>query len=121
MANAAIFIGWGPAIAGREQQALQVFQEGVQYWTRLQQEGEIESFEPVALEPHGGDLYGCCIIKGDREKLGRLRYTAEWQRLNARGGTVVQGLGIVDAHIGEGLQGLFGEFQQAAADLGGSR
>lgn len=119
MANAAIFIGWGPAVAGREQQALRVFQEAVEYWTRLQQQGEIESFEPVALEPHGGELGGFCLIKGDRQKLSQLRYAEAWQRVNARAGTVVTNFGMVDAHIGEGLQRLFGEYQRAAVELGG--
>ena len=57
-ANAALFIGWGQAIPGREQKALQVFNEGIQYWSKLQQQGMIESFEPFLLEPHGGDLAG---------------------------------------------------------------
>ncbi len=121
MANAAIFIGWGAVIVGREQQSLQVFNEGIQYWTRLQQQGEIESFEPVALEPHGGDLAGCCLIKGDREKLSRLRHSEEWQRLNQRAVAVVSNLGVIDAHIGEGLQRLFAVGQEAATDLGGHR
>ena len=119
MANAAIFIGWGQAVSGREQQALQVFQEAVQYWTRLQQQGAIEGFEPIALEPHGGELAGCCLIKGDRLQLSQLRYSDEWQRLNARAEVVVTHFGMVDAHIGEGLQRLFGEFQRASAELGG--
>lgn len=119
MANAAIFIGWGAAVVGREQQALQVFQEAVQYWTRLQQQGAIESFEPLALEPHGGDLAGFCLIKGDRQQLSQLRYSDEWQRLNVRAETVVTHIGVVDAHLGEGLQRLFGALQQAATELGG--
>lgn len=117
MTSAAIFIGWGPVIVGREQQALQVFNEGLQYWARLQQQGEIESFEPVALEPHGGDLAGFLLIKGDRDKLSRLRFGEEWQRLNQRAIAVVSGLGVVDAHIGEGLQRLFASAQEASAEL----
>ncbi len=121
MANAAIFIGWGAPIAGREAQSLQLFQEAVQHWTRWQQQGEIESFEPVALEPHGGELGGFCLIKGDRDQLSRLRYSEEWQRLNARAVTIMQQFGVVDAHIGEGLQQLFGVYQQATQELAGQR
>ena len=65
MANAALVIGWGPVVPGREQKALQVFGEAIQYYTRLQQQGQIESFEPVALEPHGGDLNGFLLVRGD--------------------------------------------------------
>jgi hypothetical protein len=65
MANATLVIGWGPAVQGREQKALQVFSEAIQYYTRLQQQGQIDSFEPVALEPHGGDLNGFLLVGGD--------------------------------------------------------
>jgi hypothetical protein len=50
MADAALFVGWGNAVRGRERQALKVFAEAAEFYTRLQQEGEIESFEPVFLE-----------------------------------------------------------------------
>ncbi len=65
MAMGALFIGWGAGVPGRERQGLQVFNEGLQYYAGLQQRREIESFEPVLLEPHGGDLYGFILIKGD--------------------------------------------------------
>ncbi len=103
MASAALFIGWGDVVRGREAKSLEVFNEGVQYWTRLQQTGAIESFEPVALEPHGGDLAGFVLIRGERNKLNELRYSEEWLRLNDRAATVVDGFGIVSAFIGEGL------------------
>ncbi len=53
MADAVLFIGWGAVIPGRERQSFQVFSEGIAYWQRLQQEGVLESFEVVELEPHG--------------------------------------------------------------------
>ncbi len=104
-------------IAGREQKALQVFGEVMAHYTQLQQQGEIESFEPVALEPHGGDLAGFVLIRGEREKLGRLRFSEAFQRLNARGLLVVQQFGVVDAHIGEGLTQVFGQFGTEAGNL----
>ena len=117
MATAVILIGWGQGVPGREQKALQVFGEGVQYWTRLQQQGEIDSFEPVLLEPHGGDLAGFVLIKGDREKLSRLRYSEEFTRLNTRAGLVVNNLGVVMGWIGQDLQQQFASFGQEAASL----
>jgi hypothetical protein len=117
MADAAIFIGWGSTIVGREQKALQVFNEVMQHYAQLQQRGEIESFEPVALEPHGGDLAGFLLIRGTREQLNRLRASDDYQRLNARGLLVVQNFGAVDAYVGEGLGRLFGTFQQQLAEL----
>ena len=119
MANAALFIGWGSVVRGREGKSLEVFNEGMQYWTRLQQSGEIESFEPVALEPHGGDLFGFVLIRGDRDKLNQLRYSQEWLRLNDRAGAVIDNLGVVSAYIGEDLQRLFGSFQSNISDVTG--
>src|SRR5947208_13022661 len=53
-----LFRSWGPAVTGREQKALQVFNEAVAYYGRLQQAGTISGFEPFLLQPHGGDLGG---------------------------------------------------------------
>ena len=58
------------------------------------EQAKIESFEPVAFEPHGGDLAGFVLIRGERDKLNRLRYSEEWLRLNDRAAAVVDGLGI---------------------------
>ncbi|MBV9328221.1 MAG: hypothetical protein JO352_31275 [Chloroflexi bacterium] len=118
MAMGAVFIGWGPAVRGREQKALEVFQEAVQYWGRMQQQGEIQSFEPVALEPHGGDLNGFCLIKGDADKLARLRVSNEFIALNTRAQMVVENFGVAGAFVGEGLQALFADFGKQAAALG---
>lgn len=118
MANAAIVIGWGPAVRGREHKALQVFNEAIQWYTQQQQQGTIESFEPVALEPHGGELNGFLIIRGDQEKLNQLRTDEEFVRLNNRAGMVVDNLGVIGAYIGEGLQRLFADFDKQATDLG---
>jgi hypothetical protein len=119
VADFGLFIGWGNAVRGREQHASKVFGEAVDLWTRWQQEGQIESWDAFFLEPHGGDLAGFCLIKGDPEKLDRLRRSDEWLRLNARASMVVDNLGVVTAHVGEGLQKLFGQFGEVANELGG--
>jgi hypothetical protein len=118
MATSALMVGWGPAVRGREQKALQVFNEAIQYYTRLQQQGTIESFEPVALEPHGGDLLGFLLVRGDREKLNALRSSEEFIHLNNRAALVVENLGVVTAFIGEDLQRLFADFQSQLSELG---
>ncbi len=117
MATGALFIGWGPTVRGREQQALQVFNETIQYFAGLQQQGEIEAFEPVALEPHGGDLYGFLLVRGDRDKLARLRTSEAFVRVIQRGGLVVERLGVVTAYTGDDLNRLFTSFQEQATDL----
>jgi len=118
MAQGALFIGWGEAARGREQQALQLFGEVTQYYTQLQQRGEIASFEPVLLEPHGGDLAGFLLVKGEEDALGRLRASEEFQRFNARAQLCLERVGVVGAAVGEGLQRQFALFQQLVAEVG---
>ena len=117
MATGALVIGWGPPVRGRELKALQVFNEAIEYYTRLQQQGTIESFEPVALEPHGGDLNGFVLVRGDREKLNALRTSEEFLRLNNRAALVVNNLGVINAFIGEELQRLSADYPTWVNDL----
>jgi len=51
--KAALFVGWGPIIPGREAQAKQVLGSALQYCEGLQRAGRIDSFDVVVLEPHG--------------------------------------------------------------------
>jgi hypothetical protein len=117
MANGALVIGWGSVIPGREQKSLQVFNEAMQYYARLQQQGTIESFEPVALDYHGGDLQGFILVKGDRGKLNALRTSEEFLSFNNRAALVVNNFGVINAFIGEELQRLFADFGTQASQL----
>ncbi len=119
MASGALFIGWGPVVRGREQQALQVFNDVMQYYGRLQQEGEIESFEPVFLEPHGGDLSGFVLIRGDRDKLSHLRTNDEFVHNVNRASLYVDNVGVVGAYTGDELNRQLADFQQVIGELAG--
>ena len=117
MAKGTLFVGWGEGIPGREQKALQVFNETLEYYGQLQQRGEIESFEPFLLEPHGGDLLGFILIRGEREKLDRLRSDREFIRRTVRAQLIVQGVGVIAAYGGDELTALVGDYQQQLAEL----
>lgn len=104
MAEAALFVGFGQPARAREPQALDLFAHLLRFYTELQERGEIESFEPVLLEPHGGDLGGFILIRGTPDQLHELKAQGEFRRTSARAGLVVDGFGVVDAHVGEGLQ-----------------
>ena len=117
MANAALFIGWGTPMPGRERQAIRVLNEATQYYSWLQQQGRIESFEPVLLEQHGGDLDGFVLLRGDEEQLSRLRTDAEFQHNVTRAGLVVNNLGIVGGFIGDNLNRMMGDYQSQIDEL----
>ena len=104
MADAGLFVGFGDPVRGREGQAVEVFNETLAYFGRLQEEGEIESFEPVFLEPHGGDLNGFILIRGDAESLAALRVSEEFTQLSIRVSLIANGFGVVGADLAERLQ-----------------
>ena len=118
MAGEAIFIGWGQVVRGREQRALEVFNESVQYWGSLQQDGKIDSLDVVLLSPHGGDLAGFALLKGDPAKLDELRRDDEFLRRNARANLIVEGLGVVDAVSGERLGQQMSIYSEEAGQVG---
>ncbi len=118
MPKGTLFIGWGATIPGREQKGVQVFNEFLQYWGRLQQAGTIDRFEPYFLDRHGGDLLGFVLVHGEREQLDRLReQDEEFTRQMTRADLVVEHLGSVAAYTGEELNRLLGIYQQQLGEL----
>jgi hypothetical protein len=101
MSYNAVFMGWNRAIPGREAAAGQLFTEVVQYLAGLQGAGQIDSFEPVMLTPHGGDLNGFILIRGSAEKLGAMMVSSEWASFNTRGSLLLDGPGSVTAATGD--------------------
>jgi hypothetical protein len=118
MAAEALFIGWGEVVRGRESKALDVFNESLQYYARLQQDGTVESFDAWFLAPHGGDLAGFILLRGERERLDEVQRSPEFELLMARAGMIVDRVGVVNAYTGEALGRLVGQFQEATAELG---
>lgn len=103
MPDTALFVGFGAPARAREPQALALFEQWVGYCSDLRERGEIESFEPVLLDAHGGDLAGFFLLRGDGERLDRLRRDGDFRRLSARAQLVVEGFGVVGAHAGDAL------------------
>jgi hypothetical protein len=117
MAEFGLFIGWGQPYSGKQAGAAKVFEEAVAYWNGLQAAGEIESYEVVQLSSHGGDLAGFALLRGDPEKLGRLRMTPEFGRLTMRAAACLHGIGVVDAVVDAGMVRWMGTWKEAIADL----
>jgi hypothetical protein len=117
MADSGVFVGFGLPVRGRERQAIQVFNETFEYYSRLQQESEIESFEPVLLEPHGGELGGFFLLRGDQDKLARILASEEFGRRTARGQLIVENLGVVGALLGDRLVAQLARFAEQVEEL----
>ncbi|HEY8560135.1 MAG TPA: hypothetical protein VIL74_07150 [Pyrinomonadaceae bacterium] len=107
MAKGALFVGWGAIVAGREKVAPKVLGDAVAYLERLQGEGTIDGFDVVLLEPHGGDLGGFVLVRGEKETIARLRVDDEFMRLIVAVQLVHQKVGVVGAYTGAEMQSLF--------------
>jgi len=117
MAGDALLLGWGPVVRGRELKSLEVFQEAIGYYGQLQQQGLLESFEPVLLSPHGGDLGGFVLARGSREALDKIAASPEFLRLVARAAAVVDNVGVIAAYTGEALAQQLAVFRTASEEL----
>jgi hypothetical protein len=118
MADAALFIGWGQVVRGREERALKVFNESMEFWGGLQSGGKIEDFEIVLLAPHGGDLAGFALLRGSAEQMAALRADEEFEQRTARADMIIDNQGVVDAVINNGVARAMGQYQKEIADLG---
>ena len=101
MSSHVIFFGWNRPIPGRESASAGLFQEFVHYLAGLQGDGTIESFQPVFLNSHGGDLNGFFLIQGQGAKLDALVSSEQWIRFNMRAGLHLDGAGFIRGTTGD--------------------
>ena len=117
MADAGLFIGWGEVARGREERALEVFNEGISYYGRLQEDGRIESFEISLLQPHGGDLAGFVMLRGTEDQMDAVQHDEEFERFITRANFIVDNLGVVPAALGEGIARQIGIYEAEVSAL----
>jgi hypothetical protein len=117
MSEAGLFVGWGQPVRGREKRSLDVFNDAVTYYGERVGDGSIDSFEPVLLNPHGGDLQGFFLIKGSAQGLAAMQATEEFQRLHVRAGMIVENLGIINAWVDDAVLLELGYFSDAADEF----
>ena len=72
MPDRAVFIGFGQPVRGREERAVEVFNEFVGMFGRMQADGRIEDMDVTLLDPHGGDLGGFFMVHGSAEQCSAL-------------------------------------------------
>jgi hypothetical protein len=106
MGSNVVFFAWNRPVPGRERLSAEHFEEFVQYLGGLQQKGTIESFEPVLLNAHGGDLNGFFLIRGETGKLDALLSSAQWVTHMTRAMIHLEGSGTVRGVAGEPLKEL---------------
>ena len=98
-----IFFAWNRSIPGREQISGEHFGEFVAYLGERAQSGEIQGFDVVFLDTHGGDLNGFFLIRGDSNSLDALTASREWTVHMTRASLHLEGSGAVRGVTGDGV------------------
>jgi hypothetical protein len=117
MADRVLFMAWDRPHPGSEERAIEAFNEAVGLMGRRQQEGRIEGFEIVVMNPNG-ELGGFFLIRGSAEQIHNLHEDEEFRRSTARAQMVVDGIRHLDGVTGEAVARqveLYREASQAIA------
>jgi len=104
MATACLFIGWDRPIPGKDGEAYGYLMRDVsEQLQMLQKQGWFESFDFIGLTPHGGDLNGFILVRGERAKLDELRRTDQFEKISMKIGSLMTRHGVIPGVTGEGL------------------
>jgi hypothetical protein len=118
MADRALFIGFGSPVRGREERAIEVFNEFVGMCGRMQSDGRIEGMDVALLDPHGGDLGGFFMVHGSEEQCAALPNDEEFRRATIDASLIVDNFGVVPATTGEGVGMEMAMYAEAVKKVG---
>jgi hypothetical protein len=116
MAERLLFIGWGQVARGREEHALEVFNETIGVYGRMQQDGRIESFDVALLDPSGG-IEGYAALRGSAKQIAAVREDPEFRRVMADASLIVDKLQILNGVCDKGLEQEIATYQEAVAKV----
>jgi hypothetical protein len=116
MADRVLLISWSTTVRGREERALEVFNETMGMYGRMQQDGRIESFDVVLLTPNGG-MDGYIEIHGSAQQLAALREDEEFQRGMVDAELVIEDMRVVDGWTNAGIAKQMAIYQEAVAKV----
>ena len=114
MADRVLFISWGSTVPGREERALEVFNDAVGICGRMQQEGRIESFDVVLFQPNG-DMNGYIQMHGSAEQIAAVHEDEEFQRNTADASLIVEKLRHIDGATNEEVARQMAMYQESIA------
>jgi hypothetical protein len=117
MADRALFVGFGQPVRGREERAIEVFNDFVGMFGRMQSDGRIEGMDVCLLDPHGGDLGGFFMVHGTAEQCGALVSDEEFRRACIDAGLIVENFGVVPAATGAGVGEEMGMYADAVSKV----
>ena len=116
MADRMLFIGWGTPVRGREERALEVFNESMGVYGRMQQDGRIESFGVALLSPNAL-LNGYIELRGTAAQMAALREDDEFIRTTAAASLIVENFNVISGYANAGVAAQMGVYAEAIASV----
>lgn len=116
MADRVLVISWGETVRGREERALEVFNDAVGLMGRMQQDGRIESFDIVLLAPTGS-VTGYFEVHGSAEQLAAVQEDEEFQRNTVDASLIVENLRHMSGFTNEAVAQQMAMYQEAIAKV----
>ena len=118
MAERAMFIGFGQPVRGREERAVEVFNEFVGMFGRMQSDGRIEGMDVCLLDPHGGELGGFFMVHGSQAQCSALNDDEEFRRAVIDATLIAEDFGVVPARTGEAVGPEMAMYTEAIKKVG---
>ena len=118
MADRAMFVGFGQPVRGREERAIEVFNEFVGMFGRMQSEGRIEGMDVSLLDAHGGDLGGFFMVHGSEAQCSALPNDEEFRRATIDATLIVDNFGVVPAASGAAVGEEMANYAEAVRKVG---
>jgi hypothetical protein len=118
MADRAVFIGFGQPVRGREERAVDVFNEFVGMCGRMQADGRIEDMDVALLDPHGGDLGGFFMLHGSADQCAALQMDGEFRAACIDANLIVDNFGVVPAATGAAVAEEMTMYTEAVQKVG---
>jgi hypothetical protein len=116
MADRVVFISWGMVVRGREERAMENFNETIGLYGQMQQDGRIESFDVVLLNPSSG-VDGYLALHGSADQLNALKESDDFQRQLASASLIVDDLKMVDGFTGPAIAQQMEIYQEAISKV----
>jgi hypothetical protein len=114
MADRVLFISWRTPVRGREERGLEVFNETMGLYGRMQQQGRIESFDVVLLGA-SGDLNGYIQLHGSAQQIAAVREDEEFQRNTIEASLIVDDLRQTEGVTNDEIARQMGLYQESIA------
>jgi hypothetical protein len=116
MADRMLVISWGETVRGREERALEVFNQSLGIYGRLQQQGQIESFDVKLMAPNAA-MAGYAELKGTAAQMADVREDREFMRMCADAILIVDRFAVTDGYCDDGVADQVALYQEAIAKV----